>query len=244
MKRLYDKNELTFALIWIGIFVVLLSIGDNLSAAIGIEKILTMPLSIVVTVVLHRWISKHNLKEKYGLCPFSANLKTYLFFIPLVLLMSVNLWWGIAANFTYLETIFYIVSMLCVGYIEEVIFRGFLFKAIAGNNVKQAIIISSITFGMGHIVNLLNGSPLFDTLLQIFYAAAVGFVFTIIFYKSNSLWPCIITHSVVNALSAFMNEAKVTAMDNVVASIFMCVVSIAYAVYILKASRSSDGETQ
>ena len=31
MKRLYDKNELYFALVWIGIFVVGLTIGDNLS---------------------------------------------------------------------------------------------------------------------------------------------------------------------------------------------------------------------
>ena len=89
---------------------------------IGIEKIITMPLSIAVTAFMHGWISKNKLKEKYGLCPFAGSMKTYLYFVPLGLLISVNLWWGIALNFSWMETVFYVVSMLCVGYIEEVIF--------------------------------------------------------------------------------------------------------------------------
>ena len=32
MKKVYDKNELNFALIWIGIYVVLASIGDKVAA--------------------------------------------------------------------------------------------------------------------------------------------------------------------------------------------------------------------
>lgn len=34
------------------------------------------------------------------------------------------------------------------------------------NNVKSAIIVSSITFGIGHIVNLLNGADLIPTLFH------------------------------------------------------------------------------
>lgn len=40
--------------------------------------------------------------------------------------------------------------MLCVGFLEEMIFRGLLFEAIAKENVKKAIIISSVTFGIRH----------------------------------------------------------------------------------------------
>lgn len=54
------------------------------------------------------------------------------------------------------------------------------------NNIKFAVFISSITFGMGHIVNLLNGKDLIPTLLQICYAVAIGFLFTIIIYKGKS----------------------------------------------------------
>ena len=79
--------------------------------------------------------------------------------------MSINLWNGVTMKLSVLETVLYILSMLCVGFIEEIIFRGFLFKALCKDNIKQAIAISSITFGVGHIVNLLNGKELIPTLL-------------------------------------------------------------------------------
>ncbi len=44
MKRLYEKNKLTFALIWIGVYVVAASVADGLSGAIGVAKIVTTPL--------------------------------------------------------------------------------------------------------------------------------------------------------------------------------------------------------
>lgn len=234
MKKIYDKNELNFALIWIGVYVVLLSVGDSVSGKIGIEKIVTAPVCIVLTLIMYLWIGKNGLKEKYGLCSFRMSAKKFLYFIPLVLLASTNLWWGFQLNLTLGETVLFIVSMLCVGFLEEVIFRGFLFKAISKTNVKQAIFISSVTFGIGHIVNLLNGRDILETLIQICYAVAVGFLFTIIFYSGKSLWPCIITHSVINSLSVFANENVITIYKHLIRCIFLCIVSVGYALYILK----------
>ena len=234
MKKIYDKNELTFALIWIGIYVVLLSVAENVSQTVGIAKAVTAPVCIVLTLIIYLCIRRNDLKKKYGICSFEASVKKYLYFIPLVLLASTNLWWGFQLNLTLIESFFYVVSMLCVGFLEEVIFRGFLFKAISKTNVKQAIIISSVTFGLGHIVNLLNGKDIPETLIQICYAVAIGFLFTIIFYKGKSLWPCIITHSVINSLSAFANEKTITIYKHLAGCIFLCVVSIGYALYILK----------
>ena len=234
MKKIYDKNELTFALIWIGIYVVLLSVAENVSQTVGVAKAATAPVCIVLTLIIYLWIRRNDLKKKYGICPFESNAKKYLYFIPLVLLASTNLWWGFQLNLTLIESFFYVVSMLCVGFLEEVIFRGFLFKAISKTNVKQAIIISSVTFGLGHIVNLLNGKDIPEALIQICYAVAIGFLFTIIFYKGKSLWPCIITHSVINSLSAFANESAITIHTHLAGCIFLCIVSIGYALYILK----------
>ena len=81
-----------------------------------------------------------------------------------------------------------------------------ILKSIADNYYipnKSAIIISSITFGIGHILNLFNGAELVPTLLQICYAMAGGYLFVMVLIKSNSLWPCIITHSLLNSLSIF-----------------------------------------
>lgn len=238
MKKIYEKNELNFALIWIGLYVVLVSVADSVSSTIGVQKIVTAPVCIIMTAVMYLWIRKNGLKEKYGLCRFQGDAKAYLYFIPLVLLASINLWHGIKLNVTVLEAILYILSMLCVGFLEEVIFRGFLFKAMCKDNVKTAIIVSSITFGLGHIVNLLNGSEVAATLLQVCYAVAIGFAFTIIFYKGKGLWPCIITHSVVNSLSVFANGEARGMAGAIAISVFICVLCIGYALYICKKNPS------
>lgn len=239
MKKIYDKNELHFALIWIGIYVVLLSIGEGVSETMGTAKIVTAPVCVILTLIIYLWIRRNDLREKYGLCAFEENVKKYLYFVPLVLLASINLWWGFRWNLTPAETFLHVISMLCVGFLEEVIFRGFLFQAMCKSNVKHAMIVSSITFGFGHIVNLLNGRDIPETLIQICYAAAIGFLFTIIFYKGRSLWPCIITHSIINSLSAFVNEEAVTMPKHIAACVFLCIVSVGYSLYIIK---MPDGE--
>lgn len=241
MTQFYQKNELGFSLLWIAAYIVSFSFADNLSRSLGIEKIITAPLCIFFVVFLWCWIKKRNLSEKYGLCKFQGDIKKYLYFIPLVLIMTCNLWNGVALNRSVAETVLYVLSMLCVGWIEEVIFRGFLFKAICKDGVKQAILIASVTFGIGHIVNLLDGAEMFSTLLQICYAVAIGFLFTIIFYKGGSLLPCIIAHSFVNALSAF--KASSSQGFHIATTIILSVVSIGYAIWIIKKGAQNTAQT-
>lgn len=236
MYRLYKKNELSFSLVWITAYVVSLSLADSISASLGTQKIITTPVCIIFTLLILCFIKKHNLWKKYGLCSFKGIWKNYLYFIPLLLMISVNLWNGITMHSSITETVLFILSMACVGVIEEIIFRGFLFKAMCKDNIKLAVSISSITFGMGHIVNLLNGKDLIATLLQICYAAAIGFLFTIIFYKGKSLLPCIITHGAVNSLSIFSVDNS-SLRCGVITAVILCVVSIAYALWILKETK-------
>lgn len=192
---------------------------------------------MVFALLMFGFIKKHNLSEQYGLCSFMGSLKNYLYFIPLGLMISVNLWNGVTMNVSVLETVLFILSMLCVGFIEEVIFRGFLFKAMCKDNIRLAIFVSSITFGLGHIVNLLNGRELIPTLLQICYATAIGFLFTIIFYQGKSLLPCIITHSIFNSIAIFAVQR--TQMFSIITSILLCIISLGYALWILKRAEKS-----
>lgn len=236
MKKLYNKNEVTFSIVWIILYVVFLSIADSVSESLGTAKLITAPLCILMTAFLFFWLKKNNLMGKYGLCKFEGSMKKYLFFFPLMILCSTNLWNGVTMNLSLLETVLYIVSMLCVGFLEELIFRGFLFRAMCKDNVKSAIIVSSITFGIGHIVNLLNGAELLSTLLQVCYAVAIGFLFTIIVYYGKSLIPCILCHGIVNSLSVFAVES-----DNllgIITAIVIIVVSLTYTLWIIKTERT------
>ncbi len=237
MTKLYEKSKLTFALVWIAGYVVLASIADSLSQTLGTEKLITVPVLAIMTAALYFWMRKQNLKGEFGLCRFRGKLSDYLWFAPLVLLLTVNLWNGVRMNFSPPETALYIVSMLLVGFLEEVIFRGLLFKAMCPGGIKSAFIVSALTFGIGHIVNLLNGAEFLPTLLQICYAVAIGFLFTLIFHKGKSLWPCILTHSIFNSLSAFSVEPDTT--GSLLSAAALCIIPAAYALWLLKHSKQN-----
>ena len=208
MTKLYKKSELTFAILWIVAYVVLSSLADQLSGDIGIAKSATAALHIAMSLILFFWIRKNGLGEKYGFCGSRMPAKRFLYYLPLVLIASTPLWGGMSLRFGFPGTLFYFISMCCVGFLEEVILRGLLFRAMEKDNLKTAIVVSALTFGLGHIVNLFNGSgrDLMSTLIQIVFAILVGFVLVLIFHGGGSLIPCILFHSANNALGAFEVE--------------------------------------
>ena len=159
-----------------------------------------------------------------------------LWFIPLWIVTSINLWGGIEPHYPLPGLVYAIVSMALVGFAEELIFRGFLFQAmLKDGNVKTAVIVSSVTFGLGHILNLFTGHELGETLLQVVFAIAFGFMVTMVFDKSGSLLPCILAHSLTDVFSLF--SAKETSLQlNRVVYIIVIVIAVAYCFYL--ASRS------
>ena len=233
MERLYKKNELFFALIWIAVYVIGISTADGLSEEFGILKVITLPVALMLSFFLYGWIRKNKLQQYYGLRPVaSINYRKYLYFLPLLVLSTANLWNGVVFEQSFLDTVLFVVCMLLIGFLEEIIFRGFLFKALSRKSVRSALIISSVTFGMGHIVNLLNGADFLPTLLQIGYATAIGFLFTVLFIKTKSLWPGILAHAVINATSLFAVEGD--GYVQLISSLVMVVLSVGYALYLLR----------
>ena len=206
MNKIYKKNEVTFAIICIVIYVVGTSVAEAIAESLNIVKLPSMIFHLTFTVVLLTWLKKNDLFEKYGLIKPRYSLKNAWFFIPLALIGFASIYFGVTLKYSVPETVFYIVSMLCVGFLEEIIFRGFLFLGMAKNNIKSAVIVSSVTFGIGHIVNLLNGQPVLETMLQIVFATALGFALVALFYRGKSLIPCIIFHGINNAVSAISDE--------------------------------------
>jgi len=231
MRKLYEKDEIMFAVLWILLYCFSLNpIRGNL----GDESIWMTIVLLVIAALATVFIKKNRLEKKYGLTGWPQNTKRYLFFIPMWILATGNLWGGLGIAYDGIGQVFAVVSMILVGYVEEVIFRGFLFKAlISKNGIKPAIIISSVTFGLGHIINLLSGHASLETVIQVFFAIGWGFIFTIVFYKCQSLIPCIIAHSLIDVFSLFVNETH----NDMTGRIYMGVtilVAIVYGIYLAK----------
>lgn len=197
---------------WIVVYCVLQSVANPLNKVIGIEYAASAVFCVLQTIVLLVFILKNKLQKRYGLCKSPVPAWRFLFYLPLLILASGNLWNGVAVNYPTAAMVCRIVCMLCVGFLEEVIFRGLLFMAIAKDNINSAVIISSITFGIGHIINLFNGSGmnLVNNICQIVFAIAVGFLLVTLFYRGGSLLPCIIVHSAINTLGTFANDTNLT----------------------------------
>ncbi len=238
MTKLYKKSEITFAILWIAAYVVLSSLADQLSESVGTVKSASAALHIVMSLILLFWITKNGLSVKYGFCGSKLPAKRFLFYIPLVVIASASLWNGISPRFGFPGTLFYVISMCCVGFLEEVIFRGLLFRAMEKDNLKTAIIVSAVTFGLGHIVNLFNGSGrnLTSSVFQIVFAMMVGFVLVLIFYRGGSLIPCIVFHSINNALGAFEAEGAMDPkLQMLLNAVLIIVVLGGYLFYLMKA---------
>ena len=236
MKKLYEKNQLTFALLWIMAYCVLQSLAKALNKMIGIEYSASAAFCILQAVILFAFIQKNHLQKRYGLCKSPVPACRFLYYVPLLLLASGNLWNGVALNYSLPEIVCRIVCMLCVGFLEEVIFRGLLFTAIAKDNIKSAVVLSSVTFGIGHIINLFNGSgmELVSNLCQIVFAIAVGFLLVTIFYRGGSLLPCILVHSAINTLGTFANDADLTMEMRLLHLGVLIAITVAYTLILTK----------
>lgn len=201
--KLFWKNEIWFAVSLIAFYVLGVSAMQRISGQLGMQFFAEMIFCLVMTAVLLAAIRKHGLTGYLGLKRPAVKGASMLWYLPLLLIACTCVFFGIGAEFGLRTSIFRSVMMLCVGILEEILFRGFLFRAIEKENRTRAVVISALAFGAGHIVNLANGAGTAETVSQVIFACAVGFVLVFIFLRTESILPCIAFHALNNILTAF-----------------------------------------
>ena len=226
MMGLYRKNETLFAVLLIVVYVVvggtLRNIGDDSPAmVVGLA---------VIAFGLLAFVARNGLGQKYGLTRWTNNARQMLYLAPLWIVTSANLWGGVEPHYTGVGLLCAIASMALVGLVEELLFRGFLFEAMLENgSATTAIVVSAVTFGIGHIVNLFTGHALLETGVQMVFAIAVGFMFTLVRYKGGSLLPCIVAHSLIDVFSVVSRRSGV--LDWISIAVCLAVAAI-YSIYL------------
>lgn len=225
MKKLYEKNAVSFALVWIGLYVIVMNVALQFCGGLDDLENKTVPQMLVPVICITAlaltstfWIIRNGLTETFGLCRFRGNAKSFLWFLPLVIMSGINIKNGLAFPASLPVAFLMAINLAVGGYVEEIIFRGFLFRGMAKEHLGSAIIVSAVTFGAGHIVNLFNTADHLGVFLQIAYAIVIGFLYTIIVYKGGSLWPCIASHMFVNGSSVFAPETG--PFTDLIASLF------------------------
>ncbi|WP_022763649.1 CPBP family intramembrane glutamic endopeptidase [Butyrivibrio sp. XPD2006] len=229
MRKLYEKNRILFAVLCIVLYCVVMS---YLKGNFGYQSIaMLLGITVFANGIIF-FVKRNHLEKECGLASWPKNTKRFLYFIPMWILATGNLWDGFALSYHGIELVIAVLSMILVGFVEEMLFRGFLFSAmLSKERAAVAIIVSSLTFGMGHIINLFTGQTSFETIVQMIFAVSWGFILTFVFYKSGSIFPCIIAHSMIDAFSMF--GADNALVDQIYVGVTI-VAAIVYCIYLGK----------
>ena len=229
MRKLYENKPVLFAVLFIVLYCAVTipirgEYGDgSIQSILGLSAITAF--IAVVSSIIPLW-------KKLGVAAKAQNARMCLYFIPMIILATGNIWDRIEMHYSGAALWYEIGSMALVGFVEEMIFRGFLFRALLKKDgPKVAIIVSAVTFGMGHIVNLLAGMATVKNLMMIIFAVAWGFVFTMVYYRSGNLLLCILVHSVIDVLSTIAGESELGSWIYIGATV---VLGGAYSLYLAK----------
>ena len=85
------------------------------------------------------------------------------------------------------------------GFGEEIMFRGlgvanYMRKIQSAGQIKVIFWLSSIVFGLVHLMNILAGGDPMAVIIQAIYATGVGMLFGAVYLRTGNLWPTILGH--------------------------------------------------
>jgi membrane protease YdiL (CAAX protease family) len=124
-----------------------------------------------------------------------------LYGIPVLLLGAMALAGGVAPTMT-VATFLGISVWLTLGVlIEEVVFRGVMWEAVAGRGHFFAAITTSVGFGMIHLLGIGGQVPTSVVAAQMCFAIGTGVVLAAVRIAAGTLWTAIAVHWVFNGMS-------------------------------------------
>lgn len=209
MKRFLQTKRILHAVLWILLYVYLVHLGDSINLNNNIAYATPILLTGLVIVLVIYMKLDHTLVDQYKTKRTGSILEYVLLFTPLVVLSLLQFSTGINQTLQKIQIISIVSTMIAVGFIEEVLFRGFLLTSIKQkSNQKRAIIISGVTFGLGHIVNLTRGYDYVELISQIVLAITIGLALAMLFVYTKRLLPGILFHITFNISGSLSIQSK------------------------------------
>ena len=226
MRKLQDTKPIWHALIWIAIYIVAVNIGDFLGEVVRFPELTSIVL-VALSMVLIVYLRVGGRLAFYGIRSVQpGTLPLTLFYIPLFAITFVQYAKGFAPGLDLRTVAFAVLLVAAVGFVEELLFRGFLLQALrTRGNLTRAIIISGVTFGIGHIVNLLRGYSLPDQALQLVAAVLIGIALAYCAVLTGSILPGVVFHALFNLSGTLTNQS--TLWDSVAVGV-IAIVMIAF----------------
>lgn len=108
-----------------------------------------------------------------------------------------------------------IVATLLIGLAEELTFRGLIFGILVKNSKNKIIaplFISSILFGLTHLVNLRH-QPLNNTMIQVLAVMAFGLFAAVVYMKTSNLLFAIFVHAMNDFMAIMVSSGRLSSQQ-------------------------------
>lgn len=135
----------------------------------------------------------------------------------------------------------YAAITILTGFSEEAIFRGIMLQALLPFGAIAASAISALLFGLAHLSNLIAGFNPTVVLFQVVSAIPLGFLFAALRLRTNTIWPMIATHALID-LAAFLSIGQMVTSRTVPPAAYLSILIFyvplaAYGLFILRKTR-------
>lgn len=190
-------------------------------------------MKVLFLVLLYLLIQMLSLKIKvffnlafimfiYSLLKTNKYNRTFkLNYLILILVPFVSMFSGI-----YFDdfNIYGLINIILISIGEELLFRGVLLDNFSAQFNDKAILMSSLLFGILHLVNI-NADNILLTLLNAVLSILLGYALSCISYYDNNLFICIIVHIMFNIISLFTSA-------NLFVYVILMVLLVLYIIFI------------
>lgn len=181
-----------------------------------------IPISLAIIIYL-TW------KKKWQSIGFrslrSINKSNWYFYLPLIAILILLSTKGIK-SVTGTEVMYSVFLTLLVGFVEETIYRGLIFRTLLKKSITAAVVTSSILFSITHMLNMLSGQNAADTIFQLIYSLLIGLALVLLVVKMDNIIPAILFHFIHNLLQdQFIGNPSTTMHNNIIICIvvLLCV---------------------
>lgn len=137
----------------------------------------------------------------------------------------------------------YVISLVLAAFVEEFIFRKWLFGVLLHNmqlKVFYSMLVTNAVFSTYHLCNIFSYASVTYGIIQSIVAFSFGMAMSTIYMERNSLTICILAHLLVN-VSSILNVATDISGKYVLQGyqiIVLCIISSVYLLYSMRSLNS------
>lgn len=200
--------------------------------------ILSIVSKIIAIVITFLYIKKERLEKP----KFEKVTKKVLIYLPFIIVCMGNLYLCIIGDvdiiyyFDYKLLILDSIACLLTCIIEELLFRAILvFELVKFKSKNKAIIISSLIFGLIHLINISSIASIGPTLLQVIYTFGLGLILASMYIENKNIILPIIFHFLFNFLNDILVNTLFILKWNLpffIVNISFSILAIVYALFI------------